>query len=108
MTPRVIRLRNGADVPEPTVRPVMLSLELLMQSDPVALLELVEACRNPQHVLFGKAGDRLAALSLIKSVTPDGRADIHDVTRAVVLCATEGDWDSLHLVSPVADGGEQA
>jgi hypothetical protein len=103
----MVRLRNGEDVARSLVTPVMVSLQVLMQTDPVALLELAGACRDSTHVLFGGCADRLRGLALIQAVAPDGTAVIHDVTRAVVLSATEGDWDSLHLVSPVADGGEQ-
>jgi hypothetical protein len=104
----MVRLRNGENIAGDLVANVMASLRVLAETDPISLIELARACRDDDHILFGGSVDRLLGLALIQSVTPAGRAVIHDVPRAVVLSATKGDWGDLRLVSPVADRGEQA
>jgi GTPase Era involved in 16S rRNA processing len=90
-----VTLRTGKEVPEAMVQVTMMSLRLLMESDTVAFYELVMLARNPQHELWGGTGDRLEELSLAS----DGK--LHDITRDVILAATEGEELGLRLVNPV-------
>jgi len=94
---RMIKLRTGKEVPEPNVKVVMISLNGLMTSNPIALYELVMLCRDKKHQLFGNTGEVLKSYALIE---PSGQP--HDVIRDVVLAATEGEGLELRLVSPVA------
>lgn len=82
-------LRNGRDVPQAAVVPVMLALEKLADTNPVALYEL-----------FGNSAGVLAGIGLLE---PDGR--FQGVTRDVVLAAAEGDGSDLHLRSPYTPEG---
>lgn len=99
----LITLANGDQVAEATVHTVMLNLEGLLTSDPIAFFELAMACRNPAHVVFGQCGSRLMERHLIADQCLDGTVSIHQDVRSVVLNGTEGDGGELHLVSPVAD-----
>jgi hypothetical protein len=77
-------LRTGEEVPTPLVSVVMLSLKTLAEQNPIALYELVEISRDPQHKLFGNTGDVLRKFNLIEA---DGQP--HDATRLIVLAAVE-------------------
>ena len=96
-------LRTGAEVPEGLAPVVMISLELLMNGNPVALYELAQLARDPSHRLFGNTGEVLRSLNLV-----DAGGKVHDATRAVVLAATDGDGSDLRLRSPYAEGADRA
>lgn len=93
----VLKLRNGAEEAEPLVKVTMLSLQRLFQEKPIVAYELRELCKNPQHQLFGNAGNDLKALNLVQE---DGR--IHDSIRNIVLSAFEGEGLGMTMISPVA------
>jgi hypothetical protein len=100
-----VQLRNGKTVPETTAKTTLIELRRVAQ-DPLALFELVEVCRNPDHVILGNYGASLQALGLLTYVDEGGRGVVHDDTRDVILAATEGDDLDLHLVSPFAPAVE--
>jgi hypothetical protein len=100
----LVRLRNGAAVPRVVIKTTMIALERVASTDAIALYELVAACRDASHVLFGGYGRVLSGLGLI-DVAPDGTARIHEITRDIVLSAVEGDDLTLALVSPVQVNG---
>ncbi len=100
--PRVVRLRTGAEVPEPLVATTVLALEALMDSHPVALYEAVELARNPSHVPFGRTGAILRGHGLL-----DGSGQMLGTARDVILAATEGDGFDVRLVSPYASDTAQ-
>jgi hypothetical protein len=95
-----VRLRNGDEVPEVLVRVTEISLIRLLEREPIAFWELVLACRDRDHVLFGSAVAALHDLSLIERVDGQGRAQIHDCTRSIVLAATEGEGFGIGLRNP--------
>jgi len=97
-----VRLKNGDEVPEVMVKVVMLSLKTLNETYPIAFYELVMACRDREHVLFGNSHEILARLTLIEEIDDTGRPRIHDLTRSIVLSAAEGEELDMRLVSPVA------
>ena len=99
----LVTLANGDQVHEATVRTVMLQLEKLLETQPIAFYELAMACRNPGHVVFGQCGSRLMERNLIESQCLDGTVSIHTDIRSVVLNAAEGDGGDMHLVSPLSD-----
>lgn len=100
---RLITLANGDQVHEATVRTVMLQLEKLLETEPIAFYELAMACRNPGHVVFGQCGSRLMERNLIEAQRFDGTVSIHTDVRSVVLNAAEGDGGEMHLVSPLPE-----
>lgn len=70
----------------------MMSLEMLMDENPMAFYELVEICRDPDHSLFGNTAEVLKDLSLLQ---PNGTP--HDVIRDVVLHHVTGDGLTMTL-----------
>lgn len=101
--PQMVRLKNGEEVPAPVVTAVMISVDHLAQNVPIVLYELVMACRDREHRLFGRSGQDLLELSLIERVDEAGRAEIHDLIRAIVVSAATGEDLEMTIGSPIAD-----
>lgn len=82
-----ITLRTGVEVPQGVARATRLALLNLLQSGHgVALYELLELCRNPQHSLFGNSAEVLEK----GGVLFEGR--LHGAIRDVVLASFDGDF----------------
>jgi hypothetical protein len=78
---------------EPALEVVtLMSLEMLMEENPIAFYELVQLCRDKNHSLFGNTYDKLLGLSLIQ-----GNGQPHQSTREIVLAHTEGEGLDLTL-----------
>lgn len=97
---QIIKLRNGAEEAASLVMVTMMSFNRLVEEKPIVAYELVTLCRDPNHQLFGKTGDDLAALSLVQK-SSDGYI-VHNSVRNIVLSAAEGDGFDMQFVSPVA------
>lgn len=95
MTPTVT-LRNGAEEHEPTVRAIILNLELLMSQEPIAFYELVCVCRDPGHQIFGNCGTKLQDRDFL-----DGSGRPFTTVRNVVLSSVAG--DDMMYQSPFMD-----
>lgn len=91
-----VRLKNGAGESAPLVKVVMISLENLVVSNPIAAYELVEMCKDRTHKPFGNTSTVLKDLALI--MDDDG---VHDSIRNIVLSAFVGDGLDMHLEYPV-------
>lgn len=99
MTQRqVVRLKNGAEELRTLVAGITLSLRDLMETDPIALYELRELCRDRDHELLGDTKKTLQDLSLVDS---GGR--VHKSIRNVVLSAIQGEMLEMRLTSPLAE-----
>lgn len=92
-----VQLKDGSMVPDATMRTVYLSMQHLFETNPLALYELGQIARNPDHVPFGSLGGVLAGTNLI-----DGDGRMHDDTRHVVLSSLPGDGMDMRLVHPAA------
>ena len=92
----IVTLKNGAEEPKPLVLATMVSLENLVQTNPIVAYELVEVCKNPDHELFGNAGEILTKLALIEN------GYVHDSIRNIVLSAFEGEGFEMRLTFPVS------
>ncbi len=90
-------LRNGGQVPLQLASDVFFSLQSLCQQYPVPFVELVALARNPEHKLFGSAGNILQERKLLE---PD--MTLSDNVRLIVLSATEGEGLDLHTVLPIS------
>ncbi|HEU5122062.1 MAG TPA: hypothetical protein VFT59_04400 [Candidatus Saccharimonadales bacterium] len=103
-TTSMVELRTGESVALVTVETFRMTLEVLYRDvyHPMAFLELVLACRDRSHVLFGQAGQFLKEAGLVSAIDENGCADIHDDVRRVVLAMVEGDGAEMRLVSPYA------
>lgn len=75
----------------------MVTLESLAGSDPIGLYELRQKARDPEHQFFGDYERSLKDLAMLQE---DGT--LHDVTKAVVLSAIEGEDLDPRLVNPIA------
>ncbi|MDI6758871.1 MAG: hypothetical protein QMD94_04285, partial [Candidatus Omnitrophota bacterium] len=103
---QLVKLKNRAMEPEDVVMAAMLSLEQLRQHPKgfVLVHELRAKARDPQYKFFGD--DTEAKLKKIKLIQSNG--EIHESIRNVVLSAVVGDGLDIHLVSPLAEDGDDA
>lgn len=99
----MVRLKNGEEVFAALVTTVMISIDHLAQNTPIVLYELVMACRDREHRLFGRSGQDLLELSLIERLDENGCAEIHDSIRAIVESAAAGEDLDMVIGSPIAD-----
>jgi hypothetical protein len=99
----LIRLKDGFEAPDAAVRTTMINMQHVAETEPLALIELTAACRNPAHKAWPGATGTLTRLALVQDVHEDGTLRIHEIVRHVVLSAVEGDDElNLTLCSPVA------
>lgn len=96
----MVTLRTGEELPEATVATHRVLLDQLYRSQPMAFMELVLACRDENHTLFGNTGATLQSFGLIVGLDASKRPTIHDDIRRVVLAASEGESATVHPVSP--------
>lgn len=92
-----VTLKNGAVEAKPLVKVALMSLEHLINSDPIAFYELVMVCRDKDHKPFGNTREKLSALGLWKEY--EDRP--HESIRNVVLSAVTGNGLEMVLGSPV-------
>jgi hypothetical protein len=100
-----VRLRNGKTAPKVLIGTTSIALRTLLTEQPIAIYELVMACRDKSHVMFGNNGDAAHRLGLVEHLNSDGTAVIHDCVRDIILSAVTGDGLDMELHSPVAEGG---
>lgn len=93
---KAIKLRTGVTESQGVVLGTMIALKSLMKTNPIALYELTELARNPDHTPFGNAGEVLQSRNLLQT---DGR--LNQSVKNVVLAATTGDGLELALTSPL-------
>ena|SRR3990167_5460798 len=94
----MLKLKNGSEVAKPIVFTTMITLNELMETNPIAFFELVQKCRNPQHEMFGNTEDEVRKWGLMDYAP----GKVHECTRDIVLSAVEGDDLGMQLTSPVA------
>ena len=87
----MVILKSGKIVPASVMSTTMAALEHLANTSLLAFSELVETCRNNNHLI--RFGEELKSLSLIQ---PDG--SVHKYIRDIVLSATEGEGSDMKLV----------
>ena len=97
----VVTLKNGATEAKPLVEVTMMSLDMLLSTNPTSFIELVESCRDREHVIWGSSGERLVQLHLLESVDSDGHGHIHESIRNIVLSAVTGEGLGLTLGNPI-------
>ncbi len=102
-----VKLKNGTEEARPLVGVTMMSIRGLMgdleHGGPIALYELVEICKDRDHKPFGNTGDKLAALSLATPIAnSDGRFQVHNSIKNIVLSAVEGEGMEMSVGDPVA------
>jgi hypothetical protein len=98
-----VRLKDGFEAPRAVIQTTMTTLQHLAAGEPLALIELTAACRNPAHKAWTGATATLTHFALAEQVNGDGTLRIHEIVRHVVLSAVEGEDElSLTLGSPVA------
>ena len=99
---KTVLLKNGTREVRQLVPVVMMSLNSLMeQGKGIAVYELVELCRNPEHKPWGNTGVELKSLKLVDETL--GEWSVHDSIRNIVLSAAVGEEMDLTLVNPIAE-----
>src|SRR3990167_887425 len=93
----MLKLKNGSEVAQSIVVATMMSLDALINSNPIAFYELVEKCRDSKHEMFGNTKEVVAKWALI-----DMNGSVHSCIKDVVLSAVEGDGLDMSLGRPVA------
>ena len=97
----IVQLKNGKTAPAAPVATTMIALRRIAETDFIAFYELVCACRNPQHMVFGNTWQAAVGLALAEQVNGDGTLRIHDIVRDVILSAVTGEDFSLSVGDPV-------
>lgn len=92
---KLVTLANGAEEALPVVATTMLSLERIIDSNPIAFYELVMKCRDQGHRFFGNTQEVLSDFALVQ---PEGT--VHESIRNVVLSAVNGEDLNMTLGSP--------
>ena len=92
---KMLTLKNGSEVAEPVVITTMMSLEALMNSNPIAFYELVEKARDSRHQMFGNTRQVVEKTALMNG------GSIHDTVKDVILSAVSGKDLEMSLGSPV-------
>ena len=92
-----VTLKNGSTEVDVLVVATTLSLQSLMEDNPIAFYELVMLCRDRTHQLFGSVGGVLRDRNLIEQ-----NGQPHGSIRNIVLSAVEGDMLDMCLVNPLA------
>lgn len=99
---KMVTLKNGTSEVASLVAVTMHSINKLTDDGfGIAIFELVELSRNPQHVPFGNAGDKLKAFSLASE--KDGKWTVHNSIRNVVLSAASGEGMDVQIGDPIQD-----
>jgi len=93
----VVMLRNGTEEAKPLVAVMMMSLEHLMDEQPLALYDLVMKCRDREYQFFGDNEKYLQDLKLVET-----NGNIHGSVRNIILSAVRGEGIDMMLGSPVA------
>lgn len=73
----------------------MSALKSLHKNNLVALIELVQKCRNPEHKMSGNTLEVVTKMGLINN------GSIHDIRRNIILSAVSGDGRDMRFVNPV-------
>jgi hypothetical protein len=94
---KIVALKNGTQEPEVLVVTTMMNLDLLMESDPLAVYEMTMLCRDENHRLWGGYASTLARFGLLQ---PDGK--VHSSIKNIVLSAVQGEDLEMKLGSPLA------
>lgn len=92
-----VKLKNGSVEAKFVAVATMISLDSLLQDNPIAFYELVTKCRDPKHVMFGKSKSVCENLALMNGDI------VHGSIKNIVLSAVEGDGLDMYLTSPYAD-----
>jgi hypothetical protein len=92
----MIKLKNGATIPHPHYTATWVSINSLMNKNPIAFYELVMICRDPTHQLFGNTTIKLQELALL-----DESGQPHSSTRDLVLSSVRGEGLEMSLSSPI-------
>lgn len=93
----ILKLKNGAEEAASLVKVTMMSVKRLMESNPIALIELALLCRDRDHELFGNTAVELQSLGLV-----DPGGSVHGSIRNVILSAVEGEGLKMIFASPLA------
>lgn len=94
----LVKLKNGSELQVKLIGAIMLSLESLLETKPIAFYELIALCKDHSHEVFTpEIMEDLKGLSLIQ---PNGLP--HQAIQDVVLSAVIGNVMNFSLVSPVA------
>lgn len=105
---QLVTLKNGAEEVLALVTVTMASLDAISrQGKGVVVFELVELCRNPNHKPWGDTGDELKEWKLA-TCDIEGRWEVHDSIRNIVLSAAKGEGLDMEIGNPVkAKGGAE-
>jgi hypothetical protein len=104
MTGDMVTLKDGSSQLRVAVTAVMINLRELSAMDPIALSELRDLARDPEHQLWGSTEARLAERKLVTR-NGTGQPVVHGTIRAVVLSAVTGEDMELRFGSPYAEEG---
>ncbi len=95
----LVKLRNGAEVPEAVVAVTMRSLTTVFNTNPLLMAEILLKAESQDWLLFEDSEQKLKDISLVQD---DG--NMHEDVRNIILAATEGSdlrSNNISLLDPV-------
>ena len=95
----LIKLKNGSEEVKAAVSTIMISLKALWDQEPVAVIELAEVCRDPDHEIFGGLTGQCRKV-LVGAALLHKDGSVHATVRHVVLSAVEGEGIDTQLGDP--------
>lgn len=104
---KMIVLKNGEEVPHVSVLVTMLQLRALEKKNIIALFELHAFCLDHEHNFFLDSAEQLVKESLLTPLEGGGYT-VHDIIRAIVLSAVEGEGLDFHITSPLPENNQGA
>jgi len=96
---KTMKLRNGAEVPQPTVMTTMLSLDAMENrgiEGAMALWDIYHLAKDPKHPATPTSMKMLMAIGLLRE-----GGTLHRDTADVVLSSFEVDGDSFNRTFPI-------
>jgi hypothetical protein len=91
---KLTKLKNGSQELDTMVIVTMRSLQHLAKNDPITLYELVEKCKDKDHVIWGDCESNIKALGLMT------RVGVHESIKNITLSAVIGTGLDITLCSP--------
>ena len=88
-------LKNNQTELKVIVKTTMITLDRLINENPIAAYELVQMCKERDHKPFGNTGSILEGYGLLTS------GEIHNTIRNIVLSAFDGEGFDMYLTNPV-------
>lgn len=99
---RMVKLKNGKEEPANLVAVTMVSIEALMESDPISFYEFVMKSRDAKHKVWSQQNvEKLTREKLTRAGLMGIDGHVHGSIANIVASGVTGDGLNMKIVSPV-------